>query len=186
MKSDSERWDARYDSHELTDAIKPDSILTNHQSILPGKGKVLDVAAGKCDNALYLAIRGYDSFAIDASHIALRLGKYKAAKQSLNLNCLVADLDAYPLPVNHFDVVVVIRYLNRGLTEAVKQTLKLGGLMFFKTFNKNILEEKPSFPSDYVLENGELTSWFRGWKCADTNDGLSVEATQSYWVGTKS
>ncbi|MFC1680588.1 class I SAM-dependent methyltransferase [Pseudomonadota bacterium] len=185
MKSDIERWNAKYDKHKITESIEPDPILLDHRSLLQGNGNALDLAAGKCDNALFLAVCGYDSFAIDASYIALHLGKKKAACNEIELNCLVADLDSYPLPKHQFDVVVVVRYLNRSLIEAVKQTLGKGGLLFFKTFNKRFLEQKPSFPPEYVLEDGELSTWFRSWNCIDSNDGKPTGATQSYWVGRK-
>ena len=185
MKSDIDRWNAKYSTHEVSEAINPDPILPDHRSLLPGDGRALDLAAGKCDNALYLAARGYDSYAIDASHIALRLGKHKAASKSILLNCVVADLDTFPLPENHFDIVVVVRYLNRGMLDAVKETVKKGGLLFFKTFNQRFLVQKPSFPPEYVLQDGELSAWFRGWDCVDSNDSQPNDSSQSYWVGRK-
>ena len=186
VKSDISRWNSRYESHQYEQRIQPDPILENHRYLLRSKGNALDLAAGVCDNALFLAACGNAAFAIDASHVALRLGKQKAAANGLELNCLVADLDTYPIPGDLFDVVIVVRYLNRNLMGAVKQTLTTGGLLFYKTFNLRFLDQKPSFPSEYVLEDGELSHWFGDWECIDTNENLPGDSPQSYWVGRKS
>lgn len=186
MKSDINRWNNRYESRQFTPQIQPDPILTEHRFLLRGDGAALDLASGVCDNALFLAASGYAAFAIDASHVGLRLGKQKAAANGLELNCLVADLDTYPIPGEYFDAVVVFRYLNRNLLGSVKQALTTGGLLFYKTFNMRFLDQRPSFPSEYVLEDGELGYWFNGWECIDTNEDQPGDLTQSYWVGRKS
>lgn len=185
MKEDVCRWNAKYRTHQAATEIRPDPILTDHQSLLSGRGCALDLAAGKCDNALYLASCGYNTVAIDGSLVALELGLYKADANGLRLNGFVADLDAYPLPTNRFDVVTVIRYLNRPLVDAIKQSVNRGGLLFFKTFNERFLDEKPSFPGEYVLRYGELTDWFGDWQCLETNDTQSDRSVQSYWIGRK-
>ena len=185
MKEDVCRWNTKYSAHQATTEIRPDAILEEHQALLSGRGIALDLAAGKCDNALYLASCGYTTVAIDGSHVALELGLYKAEANGLRLNCIVADLDSYPLPTNRFNVITVIKYLNRSLVDSIRSSLNRSGVIFFKTFNEHFLEEKPSFPKEYVLRHGELADWFRDWQCVKTNDTWSNKAVESYWIGRK-
>ena len=185
MKHDILRWETKYRGREATADIEPDSVLTTHRDLLEGRGIALDLAAGLCDNALYLADLGYTATAIDGSFNALRLGIQKAEANQLALNCFVADLETYPLPKNHFDLVVVIRYLDRNRIDALKQTVAPGGLLIFKTFNTHFLKKKPTFPREYVLQDGELDAWLGAWDCLDTNDTQSLTDTQTYWVGRR-
>ena len=97
----------------------------------------------------------------------------------------VADLEAYPFPEAVFDVVVVFRYLDRGLIPTLRNTLKSGGLLFYKTFNENLLLEKPSFPRAYLLARGELRTWFGDWTYVDVDDQTDDANTASHWVGRK-
>ncbi len=166
--------------------IKPEPLLVNNASLLSGTGNALDYASGVCNNALYLSSLGYNSYAVDGSHTALRFGKQKATAHNLPLHCFVADLDTYPLVEGFFDVVVVIRYLNRSQITSIKNAVKQNGLVLFKTFNHRFLEEKPSFSGNYVLSDGELSGWFRDWECLETNDPEPGRSMQSYWIGRKS
>ena len=186
MKADIDRWNDKYSSHSVTTDVGPDPLLVNNASLLLGKGNALDLASGVCNNALYLASLGYNSFAVDGSHTALQFGKRKAIANNLPLHCFAADLDTYPLVDGFFDVIIVIKYLNRSLVTSIKNAVKQDGLVLFKTFNRRFLDEKPSFSEDYVLKDGELSDWFRGWQCVETNDREGNLSTQSYWIGRKS
>ena len=185
MKSDIDRWNKKYLSHRYSDDITPDPLLAENRFLLSGKGNALDLACGVGDDALYLAKLGYSSFAVDGSLTALRFGKQKARANSLELLSFVTDLDSYPLPVAHFDVIVVLRYLNRDLVKPIRRALRAGGVLLFQTFNKRFLEQKPSFSEEYVLSDGELLDWFGDWHCVKTNDDKTNEMTQSFWVGKK-
>ena len=185
MNSDIDRWNQKYLGYRYSDDITPDPLLVENQFLFSGKGNALDLACGVCNNALFLAKLGYSSFAIDGSVTALRLGKQKAEANGLDLFGFVADLDFYPLPVGYFDVIIVLRYLNRGLIESIRLALKSDGVLLFQTFNKRFLEHKPTFCGDYVLSDGELVGWFGDWECVKTNDRASNQTTQSFWVGRK-
>ena len=185
MKSDIDRWNSKYSNHVYSKQISPDPVLVDNRGAFTGKGQSLDIASGVCDNALFLAGMGYSSFAVDGSLSALRVGKRKAADNGLKLKAYVADLDSYPLPVEFFDAIVVVKYLNRDLIGTIRQSLKAGGLLLFKTFNEGFLREKPEFPKSYVLKEGELAYWFDDWCCLHSNEGKTDGASQTYWIGMK-
>ncbi len=183
MKSDIRRWDAKYTSLAYTPEFAPDPLLLEHAALLTGRGVSLDVACGTGDNALYLAQRGYNSYAVDGSIEGLRHCRRKAGDNRLEVTLFVADLELLSLPGNSFDVIVVMRYLDRDQIPRLKHTLKPDGLLVFKTFNRNFLREKPDFPGAYVLDDGELKAWFKGWRCVDTNDVPGNVDKFSYWLG---
>lgn len=184
MQADVDRWNAKYAKRAPTTAIDPDPLLVKHRGLLDRGGLCLDLAGGTGDNGLYLCGLGCESLVVDASETGLRLCRDKALANGLAPMLVVADLDRFELPTATFDAVLVFRYLNRGLIDAIRRSLRDSGLLFFKTFNRRHLTRHPDFPQDYVLRDGELTEWFSDLRCLDTNDGESPDTTW-YWVGSR-
>lgn len=184
MRSDVDRWNAKYAQREPATSIEPDPLLVQHRGLLGDSGLCVDIAGGTGDNGLYLAALGYDALIVDASETGLRLCRHKAWANGLDPMLVAADLDRFVLPPDTFDAVLVFRYLNRDLVDPIRLSLRPGGLLFFKTFNHRHLDKHPGFPREYVLDDGELTTWFDALDCVATNDGESPDTTY-YWVGTR-
>ncbi len=185
MRADIDRWNRKYAVHQGDADAAPDAMLVRHRRLLGGGGCALDLASGTGDNALYLAELGYHSIAIDGSINALRYCMARARARHLPVSALVADLDHFPLPPAYFDVIVVVRYLNRALVDPIKHALRPNGLLFYRTFNVNFLSAKPAFPAAYTLRHGELREWFADMVCVDTNDAPDNHDTDSYWIGRR-
>jgi SAM-dependent methyltransferase len=78
--------------------------------------------------------------------------------------CLVVG-DAGCLPFRHgpaFDLIVVVRYLERALFPWIASALAPGGRLFYLTFNRGRLASRPGFNPDYLLADGELQAAFPG------------------------
>ncbi|MDH3640170.1 MAG: class I SAM-dependent methyltransferase [Gammaproteobacteria bacterium] len=186
MRADIERWEQKYQRRGLHLEITPDPLLLCHRGLFTGHGRSLDVASGLGDNAMFLAGLGFETYAVDGSFNALSMAQARARAHNLNIHTWVADLDTYPLPECAFEVILVMRFLNRSLIEQFKNALRPGGLFVYKTFNANFLTNKPDFPPAYVLQPGELATFFRNWRCIETNDRPDNPETESYWIGQKS
>jgi SAM-dependent methyltransferase len=152
------KWDAIYT--ENTETPKASEVLLCNQHLLPTHGNALDLACGLGGNALFLAQQGLQLEAWDISGIALaKLGEL-AQKQNLPItthHCLItADL----LPKNQFDVIVISRFLDRSLCNAIMAALKTEGLLFYQTFTRNKVDQQgPSNPV-YLLDCNELLRLF--------------------------
>ena len=184
VRGDIERWNEKYRKRSRSSSIEPDPLLLQHRELLEPGGLCIDIAGGIGDNGLYLSQIGYRSIVVDGSEAGLRLCRHKALDNGLATMLVVADLDRFVLPESAFDAVLVFRYLNRKLISAIQRGLRDGGVLFFKTFNARHLLTHPQFPEEFVLAEGELTSWFSGLHCVDTNDGRSPDTTW-HWVGYK-
>lgn len=182
MQADIARWNGKYGARPATPAVEPDPLLLQHRGLLGSAGLCIDIAGGTGNNGLYLEQLGYRSVILDCSENGLRLCRDKAERNGLSPILVVADLDRFTLPAAAFDAVLVFRYLNRRLIGPIRECLKDDGVLFFKTFNKYHLERHPRFSEDYVLRDGELSEWFSGLRCVDTNDGCGSDTTY-YWVG---
>ena len=183
--SDKQRWDQKYAGRRVEAQISADPLVVHYLPQMSGHGLALDVAAGTGDNACLLAQSGYQSFAIDISIEGLKLCRAKARSNGLTVYAFVADLSKYPLPVSRFDVVVVMRFLNRALYPQLKNAVRPGGWLFYKTFNERYLQSRPDFPRAYVLNTGELRETFADWLEVATNDLPKNRDTTSFWVGRR-
>ncbi|MDX1512785.1 MAG: class I SAM-dependent methyltransferase [Gammaproteobacteria bacterium] len=185
MNPDIVRWNRKYLAASAPDYTEVDELLGTHAALLTGGGRALDIACGAGANAIFAASRGYAVLGVDGSIEGLRIARRRARAQGLTLQLVNADLDRFGPPPRRFDLIMVFRYLNRALFGPIEQALRPEGFLFFKTFNRNLLQRKPGFNQDYLLSPGELVTRFRALECIDTNDTQENDATQSWWVGRK-
>ncbi len=184
-QSDTSRWDARYAAGNPNPEFAPDPLLLAQAELLHGPGLALDLACGVGHNALFLARRGFRVIALDASLVGLRLLDPVLAATGLAVDRVAADLDRFPLPSERFDVVVVMRYLNRDLFAQIKRALVPGGLVLYRTFNWNWQRANPNFRKEYLLRPGELAERFADFETIATNDAPGIEDDLSFWVGRR-
>lgn len=182
MRTDIDRWNAKYADREPTATIDPDPLLLEYRHLLPTGGLGIDIAGGTGDNGLFLCQLGCDMLIVDGSVTGLRLCHQKAQQNGLHPMLAAADLDRFALPRSRFDAVLVFRYLNRALIPALRDCLKDNGLLVYKTFNQRHRIKHPGFNPDFLLQDGELSRWFEDMRCLATNDGEDAEPA-SYWIG---
>src|SRR5882724_1756216 len=102
--------------------------------------RALDLAMGRGRHALLLARHGFITFGVDATCDAVQDAIAAADREGLAIRGWCADLTVAPLPVSAFDVVVVARYLQRDLFDAIKASVKPGGCVIYETFTVAQLE----------------------------------------------
>lgn len=185
MQSDLERWNQKYRDANPNPDFSPDPILSNFASLLDGVGIALDVACGVGHNAMHLAKLGYYVLAVDGSLTGLHRCRDALSDGNRRVGLVNADLDRFLLPPDIFDVVLVTRYLNRPFIGQLKTAVKPGGLIIYKTFNVNYLDERPVFNKAYLLGLGELAALFTDFTTIATNDTPELTENLSYWVGRR-
>ena len=123
-------WDQR---HREQQATGPEGFVLELMPLLP-RGLALDVACGAGRHSILLGRCGYRVQALDFSREAIERLAHSARRERLEVQCLVADLELYPLPTEHYDLIVNINYLDRDLLPRLKRALKPGGALLFDTF----------------------------------------------------
>ena len=161
-ESDRSKWQQKYRDSDPLSEIDPDEELLRYAEHLPNSGKALDLACGRGKNSLYLAQRGLTVTAADISQNGL--DRLMQAARSLglenNIQPLCVDLDEHSIEQSCFDLVVVVRFLNRELFASIQAALKPGGILLYKTFNRRVLETRPGFNRDFTIETEELLAAF--------------------------
>ena len=158
MRSDIDRWNQKYSQAKPVSFADADRTLQALGGWFDGVGEALDLACGAGANLQWLFRRGYAVTGMDGSLHALRLACQQPDGGRFRL--LAVDLDNAVLPGERYAAIVVVHYLNRALFPSIISALKPGGRLFYKTFNTNLLDQRPGFNPDYLLEPGELARAF--------------------------
>ncbi len=183
MLTDIERWDRKYRNVKNTPPAAPDEVLSELATWLNGEGWALDVACGRGANTGFLASLGYEALGIDCSREALTQARYHFRDSSTHW--LAADFDQFFFPQSFFDVVVVVRFLDRKLTSALVESLVPGGLLFHRTFNVNHLKNAASINPRFVLAREELLDLYADLELVATNDHTDNIETLSFILASK-
>jgi SAM-dependent methyltransferase len=119
-------------------------------------GPALDVAAGRGRHALAIARTGRAVDAIDRDVAGCRALAAAARSERLPVRVVCADLEAFPLPVGRYALVVVTLYLDRPRVPSLVRALRPGGLFLAETFTREQLRTGHPRNPAYVLDPGEL------------------------------
>lgn len=102
-------WNRRYDTDDFIWSVTPNCFLQQHaQSLMPGRA--LDLAAGECRNAVWLARQGWSVEAVDFAQQALEKGRRLAQSNEVaeRISLVAADLNDFIPTEQGFDLVTLI------------------------------------------------------------------------------
>ena len=153
------KWNHIY-SQSGQDCYPAVQVLTENDHLLPATGTALDLACGLGGNAILLAKLGLAVTAWDISFVAIDKLTAYAAQQGLNIDACQEKIVADSFNECSFDVIVVSRFLDRTLSDAIIGALKPGGLLFYQTFTREKTSRKPPNNPDYLLAENELLALF--------------------------
>ena len=152
------KWDKIYSHNQQP--VHPSQVLYEHAYCLPKQGKALDLACGLGGNALFLAEHDLQVDAFDISPVALANLQTQAQKKSLSVTTRQCNITSNCLPPEQYDVIVISRFLDRSLCNAIMAALKPEGLLFYQTFTRSKLDQQGPSNPDYLLDANELLTLF--------------------------
>jgi tellurite methyltransferase len=167
--ADRDRWNARYRDEPPPE--EPSAFVVGLATLLPARGRALDVAGGAGRHALWLAARGLEVTLADVSDVALALAAERARRAGVPLTTVHADLEAGPLPAGPWDVVLCAYFLHRPLLAVLPAALAPGGLLAVAHATRTNLLRHPRPGPLHVLEDGELPSLVAGLEVLSYEEG---------------
>ncbi len=182
IEQDRSRWDSLYEKTQgYVFGKEPAEILKDTIDILP-VGRALDIAMGEGRNAVFLAKKGFVVDGVDLSEVAIRKAKRLAKENQVTISTQQADLNAYVIKPETYEVIVNIDFLLRPLIPQIKRGLKRGGVVVFENMTVDQLKNPQSegMRQDYLLKLGELKELFKDYQIvhyAETNDGKTAKAS---------
>ena len=153
------KWNSIYNQYDPV-CYPATQVLTDNDFLLPTTGAALDLACGLGANAVFLAKQGLAVTAWDISVVAIDKLTAYAVRQGLNINACQQKIEADSFTECCFDVIVVSRFLDRTLSDAIIGALKPDGLLFYQTFTREKTSSKPPNNPDYLLGCNELLALF--------------------------
>ena len=161
MHPDAQRWNRKYLAHDGPRRFQVEPFLERNARHLGAPGRGLELACGTAAHSLWLAGAGWRMTALDVSVEGLRIAGAEASRRGAVLDRVVADACAPPLDAGvRFDLVMVVRFLDRRLFPWLAGVLAPGGRLFYATFHTGRLQRHPGFNADYLLHPGELATAF--------------------------
>lgn len=165
VAEDRLRWDRYFRQRAGTNYPAPDPLLLQYAPPAAPEGRALDLAAGLGQNGLWLASQGYAVDIMDISRVALTRARQEMAARNLrNVNLLQVDVDETQIEAKRYALVAVFFYLKRYLFPQIRDSILPGGRIVYSTYNRQYLTLQPRFNPEYLLDAGELLSYFSGWK----------------------
>jgi tellurite methyltransferase len=152
------KWDEIYRTTQSSPTAA--EVLTGNSHLLPQQGRALDLACGLGGNALFLADRGLNVDAWDISSVALNYLQTQARQKGLAATIRHGEITSEALAENSYDVIVISRFLDRTLGNAIMGALTDKGLLYYQTFTRNKLNRTGPNKPEYLLDSNELLKLF--------------------------
>jgi len=160
--ADRSKWDAKYAAVPLATELAVDPWFIEVVAPLP-PGRALDVACGLGHHAIWLAERGWQVTAVDVSPVGLAKARELADQRGVTVEWLAADLDEFCPKFSAFDLIAVIRFLDRvHLPQRLTIALKPKGRLVYSTFcaMQTVASDGHVRNPAFVLQPGELPTLF--------------------------
>ena len=162
-------WDERYAAAERVWSAGPNREVGAVVAGWP-PGRALDLGAGEGRHALWLAERGWQVTAVDFSAVGIDRGRQEAARRSLDVEWVVADVTEWePAPGTLFDLVLVAYlHIPQDVFSRLGQWLAPGGALVVVGHSLRNLTEGVGGPQDPSILH--TTDQLRA-----ASDGLEVQ-----------
>ena len=155
---EQKRWNDRYSTGEYQPRTEHSPIIDRAIEFV-GSGRALVLACGTGRNAIRLAEAGFEVTAVDISSVAIEMARESAASRGLDVEWQVGDAGQVDLSTPAYELITMIRYVNRSLWPGLPGALTEDGWLLMEQHLRT--DRQVIGPSgDYRLDPGELLEAF--------------------------
>ncbi len=174
-QDDEARWDARYAGPQVL-SIEGAVFLEQLLPRLKPGGRLLELAGGLGEDAIFLAGQGFEVTLTDISGVALGHARRAAAERGLELEVLRIDLEE-TFPPGPWDAIHCHHYIDRALFARYPEQLAPGGIVALCHPTVTNLERHPRPSRRYLYEPGEM-------RALALAAGLEILSYEEGWAET--
>lgn len=158
---DRQLWNTRYKEGSYSSRPYPSPMLVHwHERLkLSTQLDVLDVGCGAGRNSLYLAEQGHRVTGVDISEQALARARQSASERNLAIQFESMDFDLHTPATGAWDLVVMMRFMNRTVQPKLASLLKPGGLLLMEhhvVTDKSVRGPQPPNDDSFRLRPNEI------------------------------
>jgi len=150
MQDIARMWDDKFSRDGYFYGFEPNVFIESQTNLLAPKGNVLCLGEGEGRNAVYLADKGFDVTALDASPIGMTKALMMAEKRGVSFKAELLDLEHWEPKQSYNAVVSSYLHLEEPLrTKAFRQafeTLKTDGYFIGEFFSINQIPRESGGP----------------------------------------
>jgi len=143
-------WDKKFSREGYFYGFEPNVFIESKTNLLAPNGSVLCLGEGEGRNAVYLADKGFDVTALDASGIGMTKAIMLAEKRGVSFKTELLDLEQWEPRESYNAVVSSYLHLEEPLrTKAFRQafsTLAIGGYFIGEFFSINQIPRESGGP----------------------------------------
>lgn len=162
------RWDERYAGDEFFFGTEPNDFLVDLAPRLPA-GRTLCIADGEGRNSVFLAAKGHDVTAMDASVVGMEKAAALAAARGVELATVVADLRDFDFSLERWDAIVSIFChmppdLRRDVHARAVEGLAPGGAFVLEAYTPDQLAYRTGGPpvAELLMTEADLRADLAG------------------------
>lgn len=165
-------WDKRYREGFYADANEAHSLVQRFAPLMPAGKPVIDVAMGTGRDLAFLGTFEFPLVGLERSREAIKLARQSMEKKGFEINAVLGDAGHLPFGPSSAGAVLVFYFLIREIMEELVRVLAPGGLLVYETFLKRQNEiDRPRNPQ-YLLDDGELLSYFSSLELLFYEEGI--------------
>ena len=177
-EKDRKVWNQRYLDGAYAERTYPSEILQAWIQLIPNtRRRALDVACGTGRNARFLAENGFESvLGVDISDVAIQKAQ-DFEQSSLPVSYQLHDLDQGVSEFGKFDLITMIRFVDRDLIAGVDRSLNDEGYALFELHMKYEGIEQLAGPrtNRFRVEAGEIQQLISHMEILCEFEGLIVD-----------
>ena len=168
-------WDERYSRGKHTIKEPLPLLVQAVHGLMPGDA--LDLACGAGRHTVFLAERGWQVTAVDASRVGMALTHERAREHGVSVEARVADLEQgeFVIEPEAYDLICIFYYLQRDLFPQIRAGVRPGGMVVAAIHLVSESPEVEPMNPAFLLQPGELRAEFQGWEIQHYDEGSSTE-----------
>lgn len=164
-------WEKSYQEDDtIAFSDKPNTTITEFEHLLHMQAKVLEAGCGEGQNAVYLALKGYQVDAFDLSEHGIAKLKRRCEQSNAQVNAFVADLTTYQFK-QYYDMILCFGTLHfvdkdgwKRFISNAKEYTNIGGIHVMQIFTDAVPASEDIAPFAIGLaKDGEMKELYTDW-----------------------
>ncbi len=153
-------WDRRYREGFYGNAHETHELVRKFAPLMPANKPVIDIAMGTGRDLAFLGALGFPLVGLERSWEAIKQARQNMEKKGFGMHNVFGDARSLPFKPGRAGAVLVFYFLLREIMGELAGLLAPGGILVYETFLKRQNEiDRPRNPA-YLLDDGELISYF--------------------------